>query len=143
MTTPFDFDFTPSHHPITRPSLPVVMRPLPPIARGSLAPWQAKRVRTHIDGNLQQRLSVDVLAAVVSLSTSHFCRAFKRSFGVSVHRYVMQRRVEVAQSLMLNTGDSLSGIALTCGMSDQSHLTRWFHRVVGETPAAWRRTHRE
>jgi AraC-like DNA-binding protein len=119
------------------------MRPLPLIARGSLAPWQAKRVRLHIDMNLQQRLSVAELAGVVNLSTSHFCRAFKRSFGVSVHRFVMRSRIEAAQRLMLTTADSLSGIALTCGMSDQSHLTRWFHRFVGQTPAVWRRTHRD
>jgi AraC-like DNA-binding protein len=34
----------------------------------------------------------------------------------------------------------LSEIALTCGMSDQSHLTRVFRRMVGETPHAWRRS---
>jgi AraC-like DNA-binding protein len=40
---------------------------------------------------------------------------------------------------MLNTSTQLSCIALSCGMSDQSHLTRWFRRVCGETPAAFRR----
>ncbi len=51
----------------------------------------------------------------------------------------MQRRVAMAQRLMLGTSEQLSRIALSCGMSDQSHLTRWFRRIVGETPAAWRR----
>jgi AraC-like DNA-binding protein len=34
----------------------------------------------------------------------------------------------------------LSEIALSCGMSDQSHFTRAFRRIVGETPHSWRRT---
>jgi AraC-like DNA-binding protein len=41
---------------------------------------------------------------------------------------------------MLATGASLSQIALSCGMSDQSHFTRSFRRIVGETPASWRQT---
>ncbi|MEJ0038150.1 MAG: AraC family transcriptional regulator [Gammaproteobacteria bacterium] len=113
--------------------------PLPFIMPGSLAPWQVKRLRQHIEANIAQRLSIEDLARIVNLSASHFSRAFKRSFGDTVHRYVMCRRVEAAQSLMLGTAEDLSRIALTCGMSDQSHLTRWFRRVVGETPASWRR----
>jgi AraC family transcriptional regulator len=118
---------------------PCSTRPTPLIPRGALAAWQARRVRLYVDANLAQRLETTALADVVNLSASHFCRAFKRTFGITVHRYVMQRRVEMAQHLMRNPSADLSGIALSCGMSDQSHLTRWFRRVVGETPAAWRR----
>ena len=119
-------------------AVPVAI-PRPFIPAGSLAAWQARRVHLHIETNLAQRLHTHALARVVNLSPSHFCRAFKRTFGVTVHRYLMQKRVERAQHLMLNTADELSSIAVSCGMSDQSHLTRWFRRVLGETPAAWRR----
>ena len=116
-------------------------RSLPPA--GSLAAWQARRVRVYIEANLMQSLDISALAQVVNLSPSHFSRAFKRTLDMTVHRYVMQRRVERAQHLMLTTSEALSGIALSCGMSDQSHLSRWFRRVVGETPAAWRRARYE
>jgi AraC family transcriptional regulator len=52
---------------------------------------------------------------------------------------VIRRRVERAQGLMLATDASLSDIALDCGLADQSHLTRLFRRIVGESPRAWRR----
>jgi AraC family transcriptional regulator len=78
----------------------------------------------------------------LSLSASHFCRAFKCTFGVSPLDYVLRRRIEVAQGLMLTTSEPLSAIAVTCGMCDQPHFTRSFHRIVGETPYAWRRTRR-
>jgi AraC-like DNA-binding protein len=97
-------------------------------------------VRDYIESNLAHRLTTEDLARVVNLSGSHFSRAFTRSFGSTVHYYVMQRRVAMAQRLMLGTSEQLSRIALSCGMSDQSHLTRWFRRVVGQTPAAWRRS---
>jgi AraC-like DNA-binding protein len=56
--------------------------------------------------------------------------------------YVLRRRIELAQGLMLTTSEPLSSIAVNCGMCDQSHFTRSFHRIVGETPYTWRRTRR-
>ena len=53
-----------------------------------------------------------------------------------------RRRIEVAQDLMLSTREPLGAIALSCGMSDQSHFSRWFRRIVGETPHQWRRMRR-
>ncbi len=138
MNPPFDFDFTQSRG-AERPLPPPGFRRLAPVPRGSLAPWQVRRVRLHVDENITQRLAIEDLARLVNLSTSHFSRAFKVSFGVTVHRYVMEKRIETAQRLMLGTAQELSIIAVGCGMSDQSHLTRWFRRVVGETPASWRR----
>ncbi len=141
MNAPFDFPYTPS---MERPWQPPVSAPRAPlIRRGGLAPWQVKRVRLHIEMSIAQRLGTNDLARVVSLSTSHFSRAFKHSFGFTVHRYVMQKRIEKAQGLMLSTPDELSHIAVICGMSDQSHLTRWFRRVLGETPGRWRRARRQ
>jgi len=78
------------------------------------------------------------LAASLDISVGHFCRSFKRTFGMPARDWVKHRRIELAQVLMLTTGASLSEIALTCGMSDQSHFTRSFRRIVGETPSSWR-----
>lgn len=103
------------------------------------ARWQARRVDAYINANLASCIGIRELAALTKLSCSHFSRAFKRTFGVPAHSYITRRRIEVAQTLMLTTAHSLSDIALCCGLSDQSHLTRWFRRIAGETPSAWRR----
>jgi AraC family transcriptional regulator len=112
------------------------------IVRGRLASWQARRLMAHIDAHLGSRIRTEDLAALLRLSVGHFCRAFKATFGVSAHDYLTRRRIEVAQGLMLTTCDPLGVIALVCGMSDQSHFSRWFRRIVGETPDQWRRTRR-
>jgi AraC family transcriptional regulator len=104
-----------------------------------LAPWQVRRLRTHIETNLESPLSCDVLASRVGLSVSYFARAFKRSFGCSPHRFLMRRRVERAQYLMLKSGAPLAQISIECGLSDQAHLSRVFRRFTGESPASWRR----
>ncbi|MEJ0034974.1 MAG: AraC family transcriptional regulator [Gammaproteobacteria bacterium] len=108
-------------------------------AQGRLAKWQARRVFSYVEDHLDARLKVPEIARSVNLSSSHFSRAFKRTFGLTVHAWVMRRRIEIAQGLMLETPHTLSEIALRCGLSDQSHLTRWFRRIVGDTPGSWRR----
>jgi AraC family transcriptional regulator len=110
--------------------------------RGGLAAWQARRVIAHIDANLDRRIRIQELAKLLGLCASHFCRTFKHTFGASPRTYVLRRRIERAQGLMLTTRDSLSSIALTCGMCDQSHFANVFYRIVGETPYSWRRTRR-
>jgi AraC-like DNA-binding protein len=111
--------------------------------RGGLAPFQARRLVEHIDAHLAERITLSQLARMAGLSTGHFSRAFKQTFGVPTHTYLIRRRVQRAQSVMLSTQLPLSDIALACGLSDQSHFTRLFHRIVGETPNAWRRAHRD
>jgi AraC-like DNA-binding protein len=113
--------------------------PAAAITRGGLAPWQVKRVTTHIDAHLESVIPIRDLAQVAGLSVSHFMRAFRASFGHSPHRFIMRRRLERAQGLMLTSGTPLGQIALECGLADQSHLTRLFRRFVGESPGMWRR----
>ena len=110
------------------------------IPRGGFAAWQSRRLAAHVNAKLAGKIVIKDLAASLDISVSHFCRAFKRTFGMSARIWIRQRRIELAQGLMLTTDASLSEIALSCGMSDQSHFTRSFRRIVGETPASWRQT---
>jgi AraC family transcriptional regulator len=106
---------------------------------GRLAPWQERRLKAHIEANLNAPLTTIDLAGVVNLSPSYFSRAFKRSFGTPPHAYLTMKRAIRAQELMLTTDEPLSQIAVACGLVDQSHLCRLFRRTVGRNPRAWRR----
>jgi AraC family transcriptional regulator len=107
--------------------------------RGGLAPWQVRSLTTYIDANLGACVSCESLARLARLSVSHFARAFKCTFGYSPHVFLMRRRMERAQGLMLETNSSLAHIALECGFADQAHLSRLFLRFTGERPTSWRR----
>jgi len=108
--------------------------------RGGLPTWQSRRLAAHVDASLSGKIVIKDLAASLDMSVGHFCRAFKRTFGMPARIWIRHRRIELAQGLMLTTGAPLSEIALSCGMSDQSHFTRSFRRIVGETPSSWRQT---
>ncbi|MBI1682773.1 helix-turn-helix domain-containing protein [Caulobacter hibisci] len=111
-------------------------------ARGGLAGWQIRAVAAHVEARLDDSLHVETLAALVGLSASYFCRAFKVSTDETPHVYIMRCRLEHAQALMLETDDSLAHIAAVCGLADQAHLTRLFRRHTGQTPNVWRRENR-
>lgn len=111
----------------------------PTRACGGLASWQKRKVEQYLRAHLECPLRLETLAALVSLSVSHFCRAFKESFGTTPHAYIIRLRLELARQLMLTTQDPLSQIALACGMADQAHLSKLFRGEMGESPSAWRR----
>jgi transcriptional regulator GlxA family with amidase domain len=104
-----------------------------------LTAWQRRRVLEHIETSLAMPLRNRDLAALVDFSEFHFNVAFRNSLGTSPHEFLIRRRIERAQQLMLSTEMPLCDIAAECGLADQAHLSRLFRKVVGETPAAWRR----
>jgi AraC family transcriptional regulator len=107
--------------------------------RGGLAPWQVRSLTAHIDANLHTSLQCESLARLAGLSVSHFARAFKDTFGFSPHMFLMRRRLERAQGLMLETKGPLAQIASECGFADQAHFSRTFMQLTGESPGSWRR----
>src|SRR5471032_2373259 len=102
--------------------------------RRTLAPRTATRVTDFIESNLDQRLTLDELAALAQLSVPHFKVLFRETLGMPVHRYVVQRRVERAKVLLLQGKLSTSQVALETGFSHQSHMAHWMNRLLGLTP---------
>ncbi len=118
-------------------------RPVSSVARGGLANWQLRKVEDHVERELDGTIAVEALAEIARLSVGHFCRAFKASTGQTPHAFIIAKRLRRAQSLILASDDPLSRIAVSCGFTDQPHLTRLFRRELGTTPLAWRRSQRE
>lgn len=110
--------------------------------RGSSEPVvarSAKRVLEHIETALHEPLSIDRLSRVAGASSSHLRTWFKAAMGVTLHRYVLRRRVERA-CILLRQGDlSTSEVAASTGFAHQSHLAHWMRREIGQTPRDLRR----
>jgi AraC family transcriptional regulator len=116
----------------------------PPLTRqGSegLLSWQVRRIFDYVDAHISARLTVPELGGVVGLSEAHFTRCFKRTVGLTPHAFVLKRRLQRAARLMLESSSALADIAVLCGFADQAHLCNQFKRVMGRSPAEWRRAH--
>jgi AraC-like DNA-binding protein len=77
-------------------------------------------------------------AALAGLHETHFSRAFRRHTGMTANEYRARSRVRLASQLLLGTTSSLSRVASSAGLSDQSHLTRLFSERLGVSPGAYR-----
>lgn len=109
---------------------------IPPMQ--AISGWRMRRVIEYIEENLDGDLSLEAMAAEVDISPIYLARAFKAAKGQSPHRYVLSRRVERAKELLRNTEMQVVDVALSSGFSSQSHLSYWFQRHVGVSPAAYR-----
>lgn len=113
-------------------------RPDPVDGRLTLA--QMRKIVARFEAGAGRRLRVAEMAEAVGLSESWFSHVFKNTTGMTPVQWQSRRRIELAKTLLGEGILSISDIADRLGFSDQAHLTRVFHQVEGETPAAWRRT---
>jgi AraC-like DNA-binding protein len=97
----------------------------------------ARAVRDRLADELTAPPSLAALAADLGLSRYQLLRAFRTAMGIPPYAWLAQYRVTRARGL-LDTGLRPADVAPLVGFADQAHLTRWFRRVLGVTPAAYR-----
>jgi AraC-like DNA-binding protein len=97
----------------------------------------ALAVRDRLADELTAPPSLAELAAGLGLSRYQLLRAFRTATGVPPYAWLAQYRVTRARAL-LEAGLRPAEVAPLVGFADQAHLTRWFRRVLGVTPAAYR-----
>ncbi|AIR98107.1 helix-turn-helix domain-containing protein [Streptomyces glaucescens] len=97
----------------------------------------ARAVRDRLADELADPPSLAALATDLGLSRYQLLRAFRTTMGVPPYAWLAQHRVHRARGL-LECGLRPAEVAALVGFADQAHLTRWFRRVLGVTPAAYR-----
>ncbi|WP_236974552.1 helix-turn-helix domain-containing protein [Membranihabitans maritimus] len=91
-----------------------------------------------INRNLNQKLTVNQLAADNHLSPDHFSRMFKKIMGISPIDYINNKRLERAQLLLTTTDIPISHIAEMCGVSNIHYFSRLFKRRFNVPPGRYR-----
>jgi AraC family transcriptional regulator len=98
---------------------------------GRLDARRMRRVRSYVDDNLGEDFGLNELAREAALSPFHFVRAFRRTAGVTPHKYVVMRRAERAHQLLTEDGLSIEEVCEAVGYSSRSHLRAAICRYVG------------
>lgn len=104
----------------------------------TLPPWRLNRAIHFVDAHLSEPIRLADMADSAGLTRMHFASQFRRATGMRPHDYLVQKRIEHAQKLLLTSRHNVLDVALSCGFRSQAHFTTVFKRLVGETPHCWR-----
>lgn len=106
---------------------------------GRITQAQMNRLVSTVNSRGDFRMTVGEMAETVGLSESWFANVFKQTTGKTPMQWLLQRRIELVQKLLMESNLPVAAIAAQLGFSDQAHLTKTFRQITGETPAAWRK----
>jgi len=98
-----------------------------------LNPAKIKIVIEYLRTGYGKNISLSELSEITETNPYVLLRNFQKSLGITPHEYLQAFRIIQARKL-ISTGISLTDVAMLCGFSDQSHLTRVFKKKVGVTP---------
>jgi CheY-like chemotaxis protein/AraC-like DNA-binding protein len=107
-------------------------------------PWpqlgeSVTRAIDYLSRHFDEDLTVDAIAEVSEISSSHLAHLFRAETGLSVRDYLTRVRVTIVQDLLASTDEKLESIAARVGFGDTSHLAHVFQRITGRPPSAYRR----
>ena len=95
-----------------------------------------------IKEHYHEPVSIRAMAQTCGLSLGSFHRQFRDTYLCTPHTYVRQLRVRMSCHALVFSRRPIAAVAAECGFSDQSHFTKEFRRIMGETPRNYRRQHR-
>lgn len=97
------------------------------------------QLRQYIDANISRRITNEELGAAMGYNPNHLNRLVLGSTGMSLHQYVLQRRLTLATGLLVATSQPVSEIAVALGFHSASHFSGFFKQATGITPAQCRK----
>ena len=95
-------------------------------------------VAEYIQHNLSRDIKLKELADMAYVTPPHLTRLFKTAFGMPPLRYIIQKKVQYAQGLLLTTDMTVRDIAREIGIDDVSYFIRVFKKTIGFTPQDYR-----
>lgn len=96
------------------------------------------RVVSHIETNIAVPLPVDRLAGIAEMSRAHFVRSFSAALGTAPSEYVLEKRLERVERLLLATEMPVAAIADASGFSDGNYMAKVLRRHRNMSPLEFR-----
>lgn len=83
--------------------------------------------------------SVRSTLAGLGMSYDHQARLFRDAYGITPLQYVSSKRIERAKKLLRDTTEPVAAVAVRMGFDDVVYFNRFFRKLAGATPGAYRR----
>lgn len=93
----------------------------------------------YIDQHITDDLTLKELSSVANMSTSYFSQLFKELNGFSAWDYIISKRVDQAQKLLISSNESIYSIALQSGFNNTTNFYKAFKKITGVSPSTYRK----
>ena len=96
------------------------------------------KIKSHIELNFREELSLDELSARFYISKYHLAREYHKAYGITILNEINNRRLAKAKELLRYSQDSIEEIGLSCGYTSAGYFTKVFKAHEGMTPKEYR-----
>ena len=97
-----------------------------------------EQIRLYIDCNITENIKISDIAQNFSFSKEHIIRIFKKNYGITPHRYILESKIRLAMIMLKTTDMRIDEISEKLSFSDSHHFSTQFQRLVGYKPSLWR-----
>ncbi len=101
-----------------------------------------RKCLAYIRKNIDKNINIDTLVELACVSKDHMIRLFKKETGFTPVQYIINKRIERAQLLLVSSNKSIKEIAYMLSYEDYSYFTRLFKKATGMSPIKYRRIKR-
>ena len=102
-------------------------------------PEPVRKAKAYIMDHIDEKLTLEDVAADVHVSTFYLCKIFKQATGMTFTEFVNRQRVELAKSELLKANRRITEVAYDVGYQSLSQFNRSFLKIVGESPTQYRK----
>jgi AraC-like DNA-binding protein len=108
-------------------------------ARGEVSSSLAKQIKQRLDGSVHGNVTIETIAAELSVSKAQVIKKFSEAYGESPYHYYLNRKIEVAKKLLKTTHMMVCEISTSLGFSDEHYFSNVFKEKTGLSPNAFRK----
>ncbi|MCT4591387.1 MAG: AraC family transcriptional regulator [Carboxylicivirga sp.] len=100
--------------------------------------YNIRPIMEYIQANLKENIKIETLAQMACLSNDHFTKIFKSIVSIPPNEFIIKKRIEKAQFLLLTTDLPIKKIFEECGFKSLAYFSRIFKKYTSKSPSYYR-----